>query len=251
MIAGILQTAAGAGLLTSLANRFLNSAERAAGYIVATKVVLPKYENLTLMNIVEKIVTDPVEAVEVASLLSKDKAFQRAQNFIDFLKEWNLSVAKSSLKMSIISRDWGYMTSQLLSAVTWSYGFGWLSWVALSPILNLLISQPMNQVLRTEYRSKELSDSKIERLFIDGYISEDEFKSIMIKRGYPEEQINLYIAYLKNEKMREQRDLTKTDILKAFREGILSRDLAKQLLMSIGYDENEAELLLIIEEAKK
>ena len=48
-----------------------------------------------------------------------------------------------------------------------------------------------------------------------------------------------------------EKSLTKTDILKGYREEVLDHDMAIKGLMSIGYSEDEAAYLLMLEDVGK
>ena len=49
----------------------------------------------------------------------------------------------------------------------------------------------------------------------------------------------------------KERELSKSDLLRLYREGVIDRKTAKEALMDIGYSESDAELLLRLEDIKK
>ena len=239
------------GGLNLLVRRFFQITERAAALVILKQTLIPKLQKMTLEDFIKEIVPDPVQSAQLLQTIKNARGYQAAVRFFEYIKKFNFEYLDAWLKTFALSSDAATMVARTYNAIYWSFGFGWLSWVSLSPILSFLISTPLNQDLRRELRQKEITDSKIERLFIAGLISEEEFKRIMLERGYPERQIELWIQYLKEEKMTKDKDLTKSEILRLYRYDVISRQLAKDLLMSLGYDEEESELLLDLEDIRK
>jgi len=191
------------------------------------------------------------EADEDIEKLKKTSVWKKAEGFIKFLYNFNRAGADFVNTCWAIDPSLAGPAGRLFSALSWSYGYGWLSWIAMSPILSHEIADELNDTLQKIKRDRALRESVYERLFEEGILSEDEFRAYLRERGYSEKDIEAYITYVKTVKMREDKNLTKTDILRLYRENIIERELAKSLLMSIGYDENEAELLLTLEDIRK
>ena len=111
------------------------------------------------------------------------------------------------------------------------------------------------------YHGKDLDDyvlwTKVYVAFPDlmarwknGWITLDEVKSTLTGLGMPaarvEEFIETKIKATEPERVAGERDLTKTDIYKGVKTGAITRGEAAELLMDLGFDEDEADFLLFI-----
>ncbi|MEM2591598.1 MAG: hypothetical protein QXI60_03335 [Thermofilaceae archaeon] len=100
--------------------------------------------------------------------------------------------------------------------------------------------------------------TKIERKLPDivaryrnGWISSDRaYNEVLALVGDPEVAQRLWEEKVKKpvqpERVQRERDLTKTEIIKGVRKGVLTREQARSYLQYLGYDEQEAEYLLLI-----
>jgi len=252
MVAPALALAIGSagGLVSDLIKKVMGIFERLIGYEIAVHVILPKYENLTLPQIMQEFMSSE-DYRKIEPLIREGEGVSNAVRFVEFLKKFNLDLAKKSLQMGIVSPEWGRTTSQLLNAISWSYGFGWLSWVGLSPILNQVIANRANRELNKLFEPLQITRSQLERLFMAGILTEEEFKKELLNRGYSEEEAEKYIIYVKNVRMEKDRDLTKSEIIKAYVEDLISRKDAEAMLSSLGYDPDEIQILLALADLKK
>lgn len=84
----------------------------------------------------------------------------------------------------------------------------------------------------------------------NGWISIEDVKSELTTLGMPaervEEMVQTKFANIGDERLVKERDLTKTEIYKAVKKGILTWAEGTELLMDMGYDENEAWIILTI-----
>ena len=111
------------------------------------------------------------------------------------------------------------------------------------------------------YRGKNLDDyvlwTKVYVAFPDlmarwskGWISIDEVRSELVGLGMPgervEEMIQTKIKAAEPERIDKERDVTKTDIIKGVKKGVITRDEGIELLVDMGYDEDEADYILAI-----
>lgn len=247
----LLSAAMAGGAVGAIVNKVLGIAERAAGYAIATKLVLPKYEKLTLRDIVHEFIKEPDVQRKIDELFATDPAMRRTEHFIEFLKNFNIGLAKSSLKAGIISKDMGYVVSQLLNAISWSYGFGWLSWIGLSPILNNLLSRPADVTLRSQFPYRQLTRSDVERLFKQNKISEDTARMLLREIGYAPEDIEKIMTLAKEAKVEKDRDLSKSDITNAYIKGVINRTDALMMLRRLGYSSEEANIILELADERK
>jgi len=87
-------------------------------------------------------------------------------------------------------------------------------------------------------------------LYRNGWIKSTDLFKWLLDIGLPEERANvLMMETIKSEepaRMSTERDLTKAEIIKGVKNNVLTPSQGVELLMSIGYDESEAEYLLAI-----
>jgi len=87
-------------------------------------------------------------------------------------------------------------------------------------------------------------------MYSKGWITADELYSELVDLGLPVERAReltmMTVKYTKQERTATERDLTKTEILKGAKMGIITPEQAMNLLMDLGYDEGEAAYLLVL-----
>jgi len=86
----------------------------------------------------------------------------------------------------------------------------------------------------------------LRRMYVMGLISEPELRARLLELGYSYVDADRMVQFYRRYKLEHERDLTRTQIEKAYKEGEISRDTAKNYLMYLGYDEDEAELILAL-----
>jgi len=83
-----------------------------------------------------------------------------------------------------------------------------------------------------------------------GAMTVNDLRNELRKLGVPEDGIERWVRVIvppaKKEKLQEEKNLTKTEIIKGVKAGIIKPDEAVKMLMSLGYDEAEAEYILAI-----
>jgi hypothetical protein len=104
-------------------------------------------------------------------------------------------------------------------------------------------------------KPKTLTKDNILRAFELGVIREDEARNMLKALKYDDTSINVLIelakARVKKEPEELKRDLTKADVLKALRLGIIDRNEADAYLTALGYDEKERAILLQFADIKE
>ena len=102
---------------------------------------------------------------------------------------------------------------------------------------------------------RDLSKSEILRAYQFGILSQAEVIELLSRLGYDKNEINvlLQIAELRKAKEPKERkkEIAKSDILKAFRLGIIDENQAKNLLRQLGFAEEDIELILKTEEVRE
>jgi len=84
----------------------------------------------------------------------------------------------------------------------------------------------------------------IRRMFKSGTIKREEVKRGYLDRGYDEEHAENLTKWTVSDTIAKERDLTRANIEKLYREGQITRDTAAEYLTGLRYDEDETEYLL-------
>ena len=90
----------------------------------------------------------------------------------------------------------------------------------------------------------------LRRIYKLGLISDEEVLGRLMEYGYTKKDAELLLQWFKAEKMPSERDLTKSEILKLYHYRFIDEKKAKDLLLGLGYDEDEAEFLVLLEDYK-
>ena len=231
------------GIIAAVIYKIIGIAERKGAVEGAIKALEELYNAFTFDAVISNIL-DPDTAAKIIKLKREDKALQRLERFVNFLKWINWEFAKTSVIVGAISPSGGYAVTHLLNALSWSFGFGWLSWMGLSPVLRSTISDPAEQALMEEFRPRLITRAFTLSLLRSGLITKEQAKDILKKLGYSDEIIDVMIKSVTIEKTEKDKDLTKTDILRAYRRGIITEEEARKHLEELGYSPEEIDILL-------
>ena len=90
----------------------------------------------------------------------------------------------------------------------------------------------------------------LRRIYELGLISDEEVLARLMEYGYTKRDAELLLEWFKAEKMPSERDLTKSEVLKLYHYRFIDADKAKELLKGLGYDDDEAEYLILLEDYK-
>lgn len=90
----------------------------------------------------------------------------------------------------------------------------------------------------------------LRRIYELGLISDDELLARLMELGYSKKDAELMLEFYKAYKHSANRDLTVSMTLKAYLRGLMTREDCKSYLQYLGYDEDEAELIISLEEEK-
>jgi len=90
----------------------------------------------------------------------------------------------------------------------------------------------------------------LRRIYELGLISDEEVLARLMEYGYTKKDAELLLKWFKAEKMPSERDLSKSEILNLYHYRFIDEDKAKKMLMQIGYNEDEAEYLILLEDYK-
>lgn len=93
-------------------------------------------------------------------------------------------------------------------------------------------------VLATELRAR----------FNKGWITEAEVRTALTEAGMPADRVSEYMEKIlkadKAERVAAERDLTKTDITRSVKKGLLTKEEGISRLVDLGYDEDEATMIM-------
>ena len=117
----------------------------------------------------------------------------------------------------------------LLRAADWAPGY-----------IDALMAISYNPLTRVDAR----------RMYETGVLDDEGYKRAMMDLGYTEENAELYLAWVNAEKPQKEKDLTETTIKKAYNTGLVTPEQYKQYLRRFGYDDEEAELIIALEDQK-
>lgn len=91
----------------------------------------------------------------------------------------------------------------------------------------------------------------VRRMYQMGILNRDQVKKAYKDLGYNEENAEYLTRFTEALAHEDEKELTKTEILSGFRNRMISREEAKEMLRSLAYSEESAELLLSLEEYKR
>ena len=108
--------------------------------------------------------------------------------------------------------------------------------------------EKMRLTLGKKEVDKKLSKAEVLRAYRDKVISRIEAEELLSRLGYDSNEINILLQLAEQTKIKEKaerkKDIARSDILRAFRLGIITRELAKNMMTQLGFSEDEAEFIL-------
>lgn len=108
--------------------------------------------------------------------------------------------------------------------------------------------EKMRLTLGKKEVDKKLSKAEVLRAYRDKVISRIEAEELLARLGYDSNEINILLQLAEQTKIKEKaerkKDIARSDILRAFRLGIITRELAKNMMTQLGFSEDEAEFIL-------
>jgi len=86
----------------------------------------------------------------------------------------------------------------------------------------------------------------LRRIYAMGLINDEELVARLMELGYTKQDATLLLQFYKEYKMETEKELTKTEIKKAFMYHLIDESETIEFLKVLGYDENEAKLIIQI-----
>jgi hypothetical protein len=163
--------------------------------------------------------------------MTYEKAKKRIENFLTIQGDLNViaaliqSVETIQIFGTTIKTRW---IAQLITNLSWTFGFGWLSWVALSPTLQAGMSDPLQRYYRRLARTGLPTRADYEDMERKMIIDTEGLKERYRDEGYPDDII---------EKMVEanRKYPTESDLKVLYYRGKTHEEEVKLWLQKLGY----------------
>jgi len=230
--AGVLQ-----GSTTIIAQSLWQMFLRLGAGLITFGAVTAFFERETNLDTIMKKIVGESEWKKVESELQKSGSKDRLENFIKYLKDLNIFGAWASFGGGLIDPTVGYFTQGLVSAYQWSIGLGWLSWVALSPLLDALIAEPARDAAKYALRPKNLTRDEAEKIYARGFGTYEDYKYAMAILGYSDDKIDKVKNLIFDEVTSSKEELL-------LRSGQLSREKIKEILKTIGIKDEAIDYII-------
>jgi len=191
---------------------------------------------LATQALADGLINKLIDTIAPKKAITPTQALENAKNFFAV----NLSFQMSAWMLHWIGDTFslGSMKSlkDLPNAISWSFGLGWLSWLAMGTPFKKAISDPLDLYYNRVYQSERLSKNEmIDYLFRSG-ADANTWKDVMKDYGLnPENTVKLLEASYKY--------MTLSDAEKAMRLGIISENTFKSYLLHQGYHPTHADIL--------
>ena len=101
-----------------------------------------------------------------------------------------------------------------------------------------------NTMLLVKYAQRLPTLSQLQDALKYNIIDREQFIAYLKKLGYTQDAVNIIYKLTKVKKLEPEKDLTKSEILRLYEIGAIDYNTALRLLEKLGYDEEEAKLLL-------
>jgi len=165
---------------------------------------------------------------------------RKAYDFTNFVYKGHKLLAETSGKASIIDPTVGSIVRAVGSATLWSYGIGWLGWVAMSPLLRIFIAEDLEAYAYKLWRTRRFTLAQLRDLWLKKVIPSAKLMDGLAERGFSDDKISELVSLWEIKEAEKEKELTKSEILRAFREDWIGKEDTKRLLMDIDYPEEVA-----------
>lgn len=89
------------------------------------------------------------------------------------------------------------------------------------------------------------------RMYTTGVLSEDDFLTAYESIGYTREMAENILEWAKIQNLEGEKDLTKSIIINAYNMGLIDRNVTLEYIQGLGYDADESELIVSLEDNKR
>ena len=189
-----------------------------------------------LPEVLDMVLPTGYPPTETGSCLSPQDGINGAERFLGM----NMRFQMQGTVMQLIADMYGLKNLRALSQFpqnfSWSFGFGWLSWLVMGVPFRLGISEPMEKAFRKYYRSKDLTLAQI----ADFYWQDPNFREEGLQRlkemGYTDDDIPRVLD-------KARKKLSKTDMLDLVRYAGMTEQNVIDEINASGHDEGTAQAL--------
>jgi len=122
--------------------------------------------------------------------------------------------------------------ARTVTNISWAFGIGWLSWVAVGPGMRATIAAPLEKYYNRLLRQTDLPRETALRLWRKKLIDDGELADRLADLGYPDRDIELL-------KRDESEFFTESQIVDMLETGMVSVEEARALLERVGWREPE------------
>ncbi len=164
-----------------------------------------------------------------SGVINEDQGVKAAKAFLGFvmsfaIREGNMAVITELISAGIVHnfRDFGVTMARNL-------GLGRLIRLAMRPLIDETIAQPMQWGLRTKYRPTVLSEATAIKAWIRGNMSEARMMRDLHRKGFRDDDIETL-------KLEHLRHINEDHIFRSFRWGALNLSEAAKELVGTGMD---------------
>lgn len=91
----------------------------------------------------------------------------------------------------------------------------------------------------------------LRRIYAMGLISDEELIARLMQLGYAKEDAELLAQFYKHYKNESGRELTRSQIVQAYNYRLITPEQAKEYLIELGYDKDEAQFIISLEDYKR
>jgi Holliday junction resolvasome RuvABC DNA-binding subunit len=106
----------------------------------------------------------------------------------------------------------------------------------------------IDKLIAISYNPLTRVDAK--NMYKSGVLTDEQYKQAMRDLGYSEENAELYLKWVKSDKVSDNKDLSQSAILSAYKLGIKDKDPTIKALIQLGYDKDESNTLVSMIDAK-
>lgn len=235
IIATLIAGGLGQTILTRFINDVANLVERIVSVALARAMIRQNLGPFVEPENMLKAIAPEWSRAEWEKALAENPKIKGVENFINFLKDFNLRFADVNVAASILGPSAAYATTQIGSAYQWSYGLGWLSWIGTGQVLQKLVAEPIRQELDKLFPHKLLTEAAAKELWLLGIISDEQLDEALTYQGYSKEKRE----FLKKALIH---DLVSGKVATLVRLRIIDKNMVIGKLKSLGVKEDVASL---------
>ena len=177
------------------------------------------------------------EMFEPKEPVTFEKAIENAEKFFTIVGDLNVLAALFDTigKTEIFGIKLGLdSVGRLVTNISWTFGLGWLTWVAMGPVFRWSIADPYEREMRKRLRPRDFTKSEIEDLYEWGLKKLEELHDYYVELGYSDDKIQQLLEILRKRIFSSEVRKYITTLETNYADGYVSdQELAEAL--SLGY----------------